>query len=102
MTGLTREQAACLDAIGALTEGHVSPTLAELGTYLGRSKSKIHATLTILRQRGAIDWLPGRARSIRVCADQFSNEALARLSTAELKDLAHRVYGILADRKVAS
>jgi repressor LexA len=64
--GLTAKQRAALDFIAAYIAQHrVPPTLAEIRDHLGcRSKSQVHALLAALKERGHIDFLARRARSI--------------------------------------
>ncbi len=73
--GLTKTQANCLAAIKRLTVDGVPPTLAELTVAMDcNSKSGVHRILSALRARGAVDWVPRRARSIRILGDDYRLE----------------------------
>lgn len=66
--GLTRAQRDCLLVIQELTgRDGVAPSLGEINHELGyASRANIHRLLTLLRERGFIDWLRYRSRSIVV------------------------------------
>ena len=65
--GLTVLQRDCLWVVQELIEGGVPPTLREIARDLDlASHSLVHELLTLLRQRGYVDWLPARARSLVV------------------------------------
>lgn len=65
--GLTQVQRDVLLVIQELSIGWVSPSFAEIAHELEfRSKSHIRSVLHALRDRGWIDLLPRRSRSIRV------------------------------------
>lgn len=66
--GLTRSQLDCLCVITELTEATgVSPSYLEIAHEMGYSgKTAVHAMVTILAEKGWIDHLPARARSLRV------------------------------------
>lgn len=66
--GLTRTQRDTLLIVQELAAiGGVAPTLSEIQHELGTSsRGSIHRILSLLRERGYIDWLPFRRRSIVV------------------------------------
>ena len=100
MSGLTRQQAACLRAISDLTEDGVSPSYDELRVALGlASKQGVHRLLHELKDRGLVDFLPGRARSVQVLPTAIGPAELARLTSAELRTTAAHIAGILAHRE---
>ena len=72
--GLTPQQSRCLAVIKAyIAEHDISPSFEEIGAALGlRSKSDIHRLVTGLVQRGYIDYVRYRARSIRILDDQIT------------------------------
>ncbi|NIQ90995.1 MAG: hypothetical protein GWM98_04600 [Nitrospinaceae bacterium] len=67
MDPLTEKQAACLQAIKTFHRIHgYAPSQSDLMRALGRNhKRSIQQTLAILKRKGAVDWAPGVARSIR-------------------------------------
>lgn len=67
--GLTRQQNACLTFILRYVDesGGVSPSFDEIKKAIGlSSKSGVHRLLTALEERGFIERLPNRARSIHL------------------------------------
>lgn len=66
--GLTRVQRDCLLIVQELTAANgIAPSLEEIGHELGfRGKNGVHRILVILRDRGHIDWLPCKSRSLTV------------------------------------
>lgn len=64
--GLTAAQRAALLAIMELSAGGVAPSLAEIGRRLGTSAVYAYKVACVLRERGHIDWLANRPRSIVV------------------------------------
>lgn len=64
--GLTKRQKEVLGFISAyIVENGVAPTLAEIGVAVGlRSKSSVHRIVVGLVERGAVTYMPNRARSI--------------------------------------
>lgn len=80
--GLTPQMARCLSAIRTLTRGGVPPSYAELQHHLGlTSLSHVSRLLSALKERGHVDFVVGRARSIRII-DQAPD--LSKLSLAAL------------------
>jgi len=66
MYGLTERQKQMLDYLKKNKSG-VSPTVREIADDLEMSSpSGVHRILTALKQRGHIDWLPKKSRSIMV------------------------------------
>jgi len=66
MYNLTHRQKQVLDFIQSYPAGG-SPSMDEIKNECGfSSKSTVHAIMKRLRERGWIDWLPNRRRSIRV------------------------------------
>ena len=84
--GLTARQRAALDFIAAYIAQHrVPPTLAEIRDHLGcRSKSRVHALLAALKERGHIDFLARRARSIALIEHHAATGAATVAATAFL------------------
>lgn len=65
--GLTGRQAEVYEFVRAASENGVPPSFEEIGIAVGiRSKSQVHAVMTALKERGHIDWIPNRARSLIV------------------------------------
>jgi repressor LexA len=71
MTALTPAQRRLLGFLEAqIADTGISPTYDEISRALGmRSRSQVHAMLRCLRERRAIEWTPGRSRSIRLIED---------------------------------
>ena len=77
--GLTKKQFGLFFFIHTFIEQHdYSPTQTEMRDALGRAnRGAISATLDELRERGWVDWIPHRGRSIMVLPDtteQFHNQ----------------------------
>ena len=64
--GLTARQRAAFDFIAAYIARHrVPPSFSEMCDHLGcSSKSSVHRLMAALKERGCIDFIPKRARSI--------------------------------------
>jgi SOS-response transcriptional repressor LexA len=64
---LSDAQRLVLTSITTLTEqnGH-APTVRELATHLGKAMSTTQHTLNLLRSRRAVEWTPGKARTLVV------------------------------------
>lgn len=65
--GLTQRQSDCLTAIKGFAAAGRSPSLHEIAVKMGlnpKSKSAVYVHLVGLKERGYIDWLPNKARSI--------------------------------------
>lgn len=88
--GLTAKQRAALDFIAAYIAQHrVPPSLAEIRDHLGcRSKSWVHALLAALKERGHIDFLPRRARSITLIEHDAATAIASLLSPRPRAELA--------------
>lgn len=73
-----------------------SPSLDEMAKAIGaKAKSNISRLLVALKERGYVDYLPNRSRSV-VALDprKGRNPALGRISTVELEaELARRAAG---------
>lgn len=96
MIGLTPQQRRTLDIICSRTVDGVPPTFDEIRTDLGlASKSGVHRLLNGLQERGAITYVPGRGRSIRVLDDV---EGLELRTTGHLRAIRNRIDAILQDR----
>lgn len=69
--GLTPQMAKCKAFIATyITEHRVSPSYGEICAEMGlTSKSHVHRLVTSLIERGHINRVPARARSITVVAD---------------------------------
>lgn len=64
---LTRPQAECLDQIKAYWTLHGrSPSMNDLAHRLNRTKSNVHRYVECLIERGHIERIPNRARSIQL------------------------------------
>ncbi len=67
MQGLTRRQSEALKAIkNFIRDEGYSPTYRELGERLGVTAQSVKHHAHELKRRGAIDFTPGRAGTIRV------------------------------------
>lgn len=66
--GLTPVQRDCLLVIQELTElAGTSPTLAEIAHEMSlASRGRVQTLIRALKDRGRVDWLPSRSRSIIV------------------------------------
>ena len=96
MMGVTPMQAKALAAIGVLTRDGVSPSYNEIRQELGlASNAGVHRLLLGLKERGLVDFLPYRARTVRIVGDI---DGLERRSTADLIALRLRVTEILRGR----
>jgi len=69
--GLTKKQRQVLEFVKQFTtETSISPTLDEICAGCGmKSKSQAHHVLTGLRERGYVEWIPHRVRSICVLGE---------------------------------
>jgi len=69
--GLTRKQSECLSFIeNYIAKNGIPPSFDEMKDALGiRSKSGIHRLVHALKERGHIDFLNHRARSITVLSE---------------------------------
>lgn len=96
MMGLTPVQARALGAIRTLTREGVSPSYSEIREALDLgSNSGVHRVLSCLRDRGLIDFIPHRARSIRIVGEL---EGLDRRSSDDLRALRDRIDLVLKGR----
>jgi SOS-response transcriptional repressor LexA len=68
MSGLSPNQRKLLDFVDTFIMRHsISPSYADIQKALGwRSKASVSRYLTTLRERGHIDYSPGKARTITV------------------------------------
>lgn len=97
MNGLTTKQAKLLSHIRRMTVDDVPPSFNELAAAMGlKSRGGIHRHLACLRERGAIDYIYGRARSI-VVLDEAADD-LPQRSTESLRALLFRVQEELRRR----
>lgn len=67
--GLTRRQREALNFINRFIAEHggVSPSRREIADGLGmKSSAQAHYILARLKERGHVDWQPGRARALTV------------------------------------
>ncbi len=100
ISGLTHQQRACLTLIEAMEMEGLSPSFDELRCGLGlSSKSRVHELIQGLKERGCIDYLPGRARSIRIVHQDWSAGTLNMAPTEELERLVATAAGLIAHRK---
>jgi len=74
--GLTKRQHQALVFIdGYIREHHIAPTFTEITEALGiKSKSGVHRVILGLQERGWIEAIPSRARSIRVLVSPTQGE----------------------------
>lgn len=80
---MTPKMQKTLEAIQRLTVDGVPPSFDELREDLGlANKSGVHRLLHGLRDHGIIDFLPGRARSIRIINPDLQGLALDKLALA--------------------
>lgn len=94
--GLTPQMRACLDAIQRLTRDQMPPSYDELAIALQLpSRGAVNRVLTMLKERGYVDWDPGHARSLTLVHDGHD---LARFPTDELLKIKRLVDAILANR----
>jgi len=68
MMGLTRRQHAALTFVeGYILVHGFSPSLAEVADALGLvTRSSANRVLSLLRERGYVDWKPGVSRSLHI------------------------------------
>jgi SOS-response transcriptional repressor LexA len=66
--GLTERQQAQYDALVAYVDEHDRPpSVRELAAVLGvRGTGHVHDVLSMLKERGYVDWIPRRPRSLRL------------------------------------
>lgn len=96
MMGLTPPQADALNAIRKLSRAGVSPSFEELKVELAlASKNSVVRLVRALKDRGLIDYLPYRARSIRIVGEL---EGLKQRSTDDLQALRRNIDAILRGR----
>lgn len=104
--GLTQTQATLLAFIRRFISenGGVSPSVEEMRAELRLgNKSSVHRILKELRERGAVDWIDGGRRTVRVIGDYrdpYDPTTLAAQSTATLEALQADVRRVLHDRTV--
>jgi len=68
---LAPRQQAVLDFLAAaIAENGYAPTIREIGSHFGITLNGVATHLRALRAKGAIDWEPGLARTLRVL-DKF-------------------------------
>lgn len=66
MIGLTKRQAELYDFIKAQNNAGISPTVREMAEHMRyKSASCIIPMLRSMKRRGAVDYLPFTARSVR-------------------------------------
>lgn len=98
---MTPQMKAALDFIRAYMEEHdgISPSYEEIGLWLGfASRGGVHRLLTLMKQRGLIDFLP-RARSIRLINEPPRASQIAAWTTDELIRVASTIGEVLAKRR---
>jgi repressor LexA len=94
--GLTRRQHQLLNHIKAYAAEGLSPSYDELCRDMGiTGKGAISQLIHQLEERGLIERMPNRARSIRVLGDM---EGLEKRSTADLRALKARIDELLLRR----
>lgn len=77
---MTRRQRDALNFIAAYIQEHgISPSFDEINIGLGlNSKSGVHRLVEALRERGEIEYLPYRARSIRLAPSRDAMKQIGR------------------------
>lgn len=72
MMGVTGRQKDVLDFVTSYIDNNgKSPSLTDIMEGAGiRTKARVHAILTALKDRGRITWLPHRARTLSVVVDR--------------------------------
>lgn len=64
---LTKRQAELLNILRRrLAESEVSPNYDELAAELGTVRSNVYSLMCALKERGYVDWMPRKARSLRL------------------------------------
>lgn len=83
--GLTMRQLRVLNFIrDQLAASEVAPTLAEIAEGCEiKAKSQVHYIVRALKERGYIDYLPRRERSITVL-EKFADSSVARETQSDL------------------
>lgn len=94
---LTRRQSEVLVFIGQYTQEHgFAPSYREIATGLGmQSKGNVARIVAALRERGAIEHLPHKARSIGISRSRARRRPLA----VELSDALEKLAA--AERRIA-
>lgn len=86
--GLTRKQAACLEAIDRLTVGDVSPTYREIAAALGlKSTGGVHRMIAELVERGALRRIPYRPRCVQVVSREAPGRTKQQIADAILREV---------------
>ncbi|MBA3841075.1 MAG: hypothetical protein H0X39_00370 [Actinobacteria bacterium] len=82
---ITTRQQAILDVIGELAAANdgYAPSSGEIACRLGmRNSSTVREQLQALRRKGAIDWLGGRKRTLRILKPEAQPDAREQASSA--------------------
>ena len=96
MMGLTPVQAKTMAAVRRLTHDGVSPSYDEIRREIGlASNAGVVRLLRGLKERGAIDFIPNRARSVRIVGEL---EGLDQRSSEDLRALRRNIDLILKGR----
>lgn len=96
MMGLTPMQARTLAAVKRLTLDGVPPSYDEIRPDLGlQSNSGVLRLLRGLKERGVVDFIPHRARTVRLVGEL---DGLEQRSTADLVSLRRNIDLILKGR----
>lgn len=83
---MTPLQHRCLEAIKRLTIDGVTPNYQMIMDDLGLpGKASVHRLVHALRDQGVIDFLPGRARTIKVVDSGLQGLALDKIAKVALK-----------------
>lgn len=92
----TPRMAKCLDLIESLTVNNVPPSLDDLREGLGlSSRGPVHHLLSRMKDRGMVEWEPGRARTLRITRPDVD---LGAMTTAQLMTLSDRIDKVLEGR----
>jgi SOS-response transcriptional repressor LexA len=98
ISGLTEQQARVVEAIRRLTVDGVAPSYSELCADLDiPSKGNLQQILARLRERGVVEWMHGRARSLRLVGNRdLAIDALRGLGAEDLRFVIARAAGLAA------
>jgi SOS-response transcriptional repressor LexA len=100
MIGLTHVQAQCLEFIGAYQDsrGGVSPSYREIADAVGFSSiSRVHEVMECLAERGAIEKLDGKSRSVKILGGDISRTVILSADLITKLDAYAKAEGITRD-----
>lgn len=91
MNGLTRRQYECLQFIRTYVEENdgVGPSYDEIAeNMMWASRGAVHRVVKALNERGAIEFIPGAARSIRPKGRWLQNSVSVLFTEQELREVS--------------